>query len=387
MSQVLDTLDRVCDLPDALVPLREEVLANLVMLGQIPAPTGDEGQRVKYMLDRFAESGLPEAGHDEAGNAVGFLSGQRGDRTIMLVSHLDTINPATVDHNVTVQTDRIIGAGVSDNAMGAAVISMFPTILDQLGIKLDSNLQLIGTVRSLHRGNHEGLRFFLDNKPRDIDFGIVVEGVELGRLNCFSVGMARGDITCDARPEHLRRFGSESALVAMNQIINGMLGISVPTRPYTKILIGKLNAGSLYNREPDFAELGFEVVSDSDAMIRRITAEIESIVGEASARSAMDVKLDCFYQREAGGIPFSHPLIKTVTKVMSKLGIHPDQELDPSEVSEFIAHGIPAVALGITSQDAAALGNDHVLIDPILTGVAQLLGTVMAIDQGACDER
>ena len=387
MSQVLDTLDRVRDLPDALAPLREEVLANLVMLAQIPAPTGDEGQRVKYLLDRFVEGGLPEAGHDQAGNAVGFLPGQRGDRTIMLAGHLDTINAASVDHNVTVQTDRIIGAGISDNALGAAVISMFPTFLDELGIKLDCNLQLIGSVQSLHRGNHEGLRFFLDHKPRDIDFGIVVEGVDLGRLNFFSVGMVRGDIICDARPEHQRRYGSESALVALNQIINRMLGISVPTRPYSKIRIGKMQAGVLYNKEPDFAELGFEVVSDSDKMIRQIMDEIEDIVGEASARSAMDVNLDCFFQREAGGIPFSHPLIKTVTQVMSKLGVQPDQELDPSEVSEFIAHNIPAVTLGITTQDASAKGTDHVLIDPILTGAAQLLGTVMAIDQGACDER
>ena len=29
---------------------------------------------------------------------------------------------------------------------------------------------------------------------------------------------------------------------------------------------------------------------------------------------------------------------------------------------------------------------DYVLIDPILTGVAQLLGVILAIDQGACDE-
>ena len=387
MREVLDAIDDIRELPDALLPLREEVLANLVMLAQIAAPTGDEEERVRYVLDRFTEAGLPEAGPDEIGNAVGFLPGAKGDRTIIAVAHLDTWIPKTVSHNVVVQTDRTIGAGISDNALGAAIVSMLPTFLDQLGIKLDCNLQLIGTVRSLHRGNHEGLKFFLDHAPRKFDFGIVVEGVELGRLNFFSLGMVRGDIACNVRREHLSRYGSESALVVLNQVVNRMLGISTPSRPHTRIRIGKMHAGIEYNTDPDHAELGFEVVSDSDEMVRGIISQIEDIVGEMSARTDVDVGLDCFFHREAGGIPFSHPLIKTVIEVMTQLGIQPNQEQILSEVSEFIAYGIPAVTLGVTTQQRDQKKTDHVMIDPILTGVAQLVGTIMAIDRGACDER
>ena len=177
MSKVADNLEHLCQLPDALLPMREEILAKVVMLSQIPAPTGDEEQRSRFLLDRFTESGLPEAGPDEKGNAVGFLPGQRGEKTIMLVAHLDTIFSKSVDHNISVQEDRIIGPGVSDNAAGAAVMSLLPRILDRMSIDFDCNLQLIGTVHSLHRGDHEGLRFFLEHVPRRIDFGIVVEGV------------------------------------------------------------------------------------------------------------------------------------------------------------------------------------------------------------------
>jgi hypothetical protein len=43
--------------------------------------------------------------------------------------------------------------------------------------------------------------------------------------------------------------------------------------------------------------------------------------------------------------------------------------------------------LGITRGSKARRSEpDHVLIDPILTGVAQLVGVILAIDEGACDE-
>ena len=62
-------------LPEMLMPMRERLLANLVMLSQIPAPTGQEVERVRFLLDRFTEAHLSDASSDEAGNAVGRLRG------------------------------------------------------------------------------------------------------------------------------------------------------------------------------------------------------------------------------------------------------------------------------------------------------------------------
>jgi hypothetical protein len=159
MSQtVADPKVDVSQLPLALLPLPEQILADLTMVAQIPAPTGEEEQRIRYVLDRFVEVGLPEVGPDEKGNAVGLLPGRRGERTIMLVAHVDTIYAHTVNHNVTLETDRVIGPGVGDNALGVAAVSLVPACLAHLGIELDSHLGLLASVRSLGRSNHEGQR-------------------------------------------------------------------------------------------------------------------------------------------------------------------------------------------------------------------------------------
>jgi tripeptide aminopeptidase len=389
MSTYLEVPETTSDFPEALKPMRERLLANLVMLAQIPAPTLGEAARVRFVLDRFAEEGLSDAAADDAGNAVGRLAGKSGNRTVLLCSHLDTIFPATHSHEVTVEADRVIGAGVGDNTLGAAIVSMIPAVLEHLGIELDADLILLGCTSSLGRGNHAGIRFFLDQFPQTIDFGICVEGIQLGRLNFFSIGTARADITCSVRQpsEPSRSYGSESALVVLNHIINRILGISTPSRPYTRIKMGKMRAGMDYDVEPDQAELGLEIVSHSDEMIEQICGQMNDIVSEMSARHAVDARLDIFFSTKAGGIPFAHPLVKSVLEVMTQLGVEPDQGHSPSELSELISRNIPAVTLGITRGAKSRKARpDYVLIDPILTGVAQLVGVIRAIDGGGCDE-
>ena len=374
MGVAVEAPERARLFPEALVPLRERLLADLVMIAQIPAPGGEEGHRVRFLLDRFAEAGISDAAADEVGNAVGRLQGRKGDRNILLVSHLDTIFPVSLVHNVTVEADRVIGPGVGDNALGAAIVSMMPVVLEHLGIQLDSNLILLGSTSSVGRGNHAGIRFFLDHMPGRVDCGVCVEGMQLGRVNYFSIGTARGDVTCDVRAEPSRSYGTESALVVINHIINRILGISTPNRPYTVIRMGKMWAGVSYDVEPDHAALGLEIVSHSDEMIEQIHGQIQDIVSEMSARHAVDAHLDVFFKTQAGGMPFSHPLVKRVLEVMQSLGIEPDQGHSPSELSELIARDIPAVTLGITRGEK------------ILSGVAHLVGAILAIDEGACDE-
>ncbi len=387
MKVDVDSPEQVDRLVEALVPMRERLLANLVMIAQIPAPTGEEEARVRIFLDRLVESGLSDAAADEVGNAVGRVHGKTGDRNILLVSHLDTIFPANLDHSVTVEADRVIGPGVGDNALGAAIVSMLPAVLNHLEIELDSNLILLGSTNSLGHGNHAGVRFFLDHVSEKIDGGICVEGMQLGRVNFFSIGTARGDISCHVHPEPSRSYGSESALIVLNHIINRILGISTPNRPFTTIRMGKVRAGVAYDVEPDHGELGLEIVSHSDEMIEQIHHQIQDIVSEMSARHAVDAHLDLFFKTTAGGIPFSHPLVKSVLEVMNSLGIEPDQGHSPSELSEFIARDIPAVTLGISrGVRSRKRSPDYVLIDPILKGVAQLLGVILAVDNGAIDE-
>jgi tripeptide aminopeptidase len=172
-----------------LLELTEILLANLIMIGEIPAPTFEEEQRIEFLKNRFAESGLLSTSSDETGNALGILHGEKGDRNIMIVAHADTVFPATVDHTLSIQMDRVTGPAVGDNSLGCAVLATLPKIIEALKLPVYSNLIFMGSSRSLGRGNLEGLRFFLSNFKDPVVAGLCIEGVELGRLSYTSLGM------------------------------------------------------------------------------------------------------------------------------------------------------------------------------------------------------
>ena len=166
----MDTQFRTIDEIMALLPelqegaadMQETLIANLIMLSEIPAPTFEEKDRIKLLLQRMLECGLQNVSTDEAGNGVGIIPGTDPARNILLVAHADSVYSGKADHTISVLADEIIGPGVADNSLGVAVLATLPNLLEALGIQLNSNLVLLGSTKGLGSGNLDGLKFFMD---------------------------------------------------------------------------------------------------------------------------------------------------------------------------------------------------------------------------------
>ncbi|MDZ7693348.1 MAG: hypothetical protein U5K69_19900 [Balneolaceae bacterium] len=198
-NDILGSLDSI---EENSSKLKEILLANLVMVGEIPAPTFKEDDRIEFLMNRFKEAELDQTSVDEVGNGIGTIEGEVGEENILVVAHADTVHSEKIDHTLSVQPNTVTGAGVADNSLGLAVLATLPFFLDEFDIKLKQNLLLMGATRSLGRGNLEGLRFFLSNANRSVKTGVGLEGVELGRLSHTSIGMQRGEITCKVPEEY-----------------------------------------------------------------------------------------------------------------------------------------------------------------------------------------
>lgn len=365
---------------------RETILTNLVMIGEIPAPTFKEQPRIRFLLDRFTELGLTTS-EDEAGNGIGVLEGTKGKKNILLVAHADTNVSETENHSFTITPDEVTGPGSADNSLGMAVLASLPTLLDQLGIKLESNLILMGATKSLGRGNLEGLRFFLANSKLPVHFGLSVEGVTLGRVSHRSIGMLRGDIRCTIPEQYdWSRFGSSSAILTLNEVINKINDIRLPKRPKCSIVMGSIEGGNSYNNIATQAVLKFEIRSESAELSREIGNRIEEIVAEVSSGPGDTVSLDVFAHREPGGIPFSHPFVRCTRRIIQELGIEPRLAPSTSELAAFIDYDIPALTLGITTGEHLGKPDENVSIGPMQKGIAQIISTIKAIDGGCCEQ-
>jgi acetylornithine deacetylase/succinyl-diaminopimelate desuccinylase-like protein len=367
---------------DQMASSRERILADAVMIGEIPALTFGEERLVRFLCDRFTEEGLDQISVDEVQNATAMLPGKVGKQNILIAAHTDRIWDPSIDHTISVSSDSLTGPGIADNALGVAALTILPFLLKSLNIGFNSNLVLLGASRSMGRGDLQGLRFFADNVSMPIGAGICVEGVQLGRLSYSSLGMNRCEIKVNTHVEHhWESWSLSGAIISLNRIVQRILSIETPEVPKTSIILGSVNSGSSFNVPPTRATLRFEVRSEEPGMVARIREQIEEAIEQEVAENRINASLEVIARRKPGSIGFNHPFVRCARGIMKELGITPQVAPSTSELSVLLEKGIPSLTLGITEGDNKHQLDETVKIKPIFSGLAQLIGVIQSIDK------
>lgn len=330
--------------------LLEILLANLVLLGETPAPTFNEDERVQLFVERLADLGLQNCAVDEWGNGLGIRPGREGKQTILLSTNADTFAPREKHSNIEIRSDRVIGPFVGDNSMAMAALATLPALLDKLNIELDANLVLMVAARTLGKGNLEGLRQFLAHSTMPIDSGLWLESVQLGRVNFSCLGMARGEITCKL-PDNYNwtAYGTTGTIVPVADAVQRISSIALPKRPLTTLVIGQINGGISYQNIARETKLGFEARSESAEILDDLITQITDATDEISATSGMKLDLDIFARRAPGKLDIAHPLPRHARAVITALGLEPMIYPTTSGLSALLDHQVPALALGFTN--------------------------------------
>jgi acetylornithine deacetylase/succinyl-diaminopimelate desuccinylase-like protein len=160
----------------------------------------------------------------------------------------------------------------------------------------------------------------------------------------------------------------------------------VPRRPRTTIVLNSIEAGASFNTIPTQASLQFEIRSESGELVQDLANKIGDIGAEVSSQTGAEVEFNVLSRRQPGGIKFSHPLADHAREILKRLEINPRITPSTSELSAFIDEGIPAVTVGVTDGENINEEDERVEIGPISRGVAQLVGLIVALDRGCCDE-
>jgi tripeptide aminopeptidase len=369
--------------------LREIIITNIVLIGQTPAPTFREKRRSKLFMERLAEFQVDEVTTDGYRNPIGIIRGTHSSKPpIFVLAHLDTFFEENQPINYTIRKNTITGPGILDNSVGVGVIASLPAIFKKLDLKFESDIVLAGAIQSIGKGNLRGVRHLLKTWPTPIRGGICVEGVELGRLNYFSDGMIRGEIHCDLSDEitNIDEY-PPNAIIVLNEVINEILNLKTSQRPRSRIVIGKIEGGANHGKIASEAALGFEIRSDSYKMVKKIYGQIRDIVEGIGYEKQVDLNLKTISNLRASRLKYNHLLVKNAAAVLEKLGIKPFSKSTESSLSIFLSHKIPTVTLGITYGENVYKEEATMEIEPMYKGIAQIIGVLKAIDDGACDEQ
>jgi len=376
-------------LVDEIKALRDTIITNIVLIGQVPAPTFKEKRRSSIFQERLAEFGVDEVTTDGYRNPIGIIRGTSPEKPpIFVVAHLDTFFERDIVHNYTIRKNTITGPGILDNSLGVGVLASLPIVFERLGLGFESDIVLAGTIQSIGKGNLRGIRHLLKTWPTPIRGAICLEGVELGRLNYFSDGMIRGEIVCSIPEEKgvMYKF-TPNAILILNEVINEILNLRLSQRPRSRIVIGKIIGGVNHGKIAYDATLGFEIRSDSYKMVKSIYSDFKDIVDGIGHENEVGLNMKTISNLKAARLKFNHPLVKNTAAVLKALGIKPVSKSTESTSSIFLARKIPTVTLGITHGENYYTRNATMEIEPMFKGIAQIIGILKAIDSGVCDER
>jgi di/tripeptidase len=373
---------------DKIREIREIIISNIVLIGQIPAPTFHEKRRAEHLVERLAEFQVDECTIDDYGNPMGMIRGTSPTKPpIFIVAHLDTFSEVENDQHYEVSDKIISGLGVSDNSAAVGVLISLPEIFKCLDLQFASDIVLVAPIQSLGRGNLRGIRGLLRHWPSPIRGAICLESIELGRLNYFSYGMIRSEISCSIAVEnHQKRHYKPNAILVINEVINSILELRLPQKPRTQIVIGRIAGGFDHGKIAYDANIGFEIRSDSDDMVKALYGDIRDIVEGINKTFDIVLQLNRISNLNQTCLNYNHPLIKCASRILNCLGVKIFSEPSESTLSIFLHRHIPAITLGITRGDNFHQDNAMIEIEPMYKGVAQIPALLMAMDSGVCDE-
>lgn len=382
-----DHIEKLPEFVDAIRSIKDIIIANIVLIGQVPSPTFKEKKRTTVFMERLAGFQVDECSTDGYRNPIGIIRGTSESKPpIFVVAHLDTLFGKDVDHYYTIDENSITGAGILDNSVGVGVLVSLPEIFRKLNLRFESDIVLAGVIQSLGKGNLRGVRHLLKTWATPIRGAVCIESGEIGRLNYYTDGMIRCEVECKISSANgLEYKFKPNAILVINEVINQILQMRLPQKPRARVIIGKTGGGVKHGIIAHEAKLGFEIQSTSDKMVKSIFNDIKDIIDGVSHEYEVDLRLKTISNVHASRLKFNHPLVKSTVTVMKKLGLTPLSAPSESELSIFLSRKIPAVTLGVTRGENHLLQNARMDIESMFRGIAQIVGVIMAIDSGVCD--
>lgn len=354
--------------------LEEPSIADLIRLTEIPAPPFMEEERATAFADMLRVAGADSVWIDAEGNVLALRRGIRGDRTVALDGHLDTVFPPDVDVTVTARGDTLFAPGIGDDTRGLIVVRNVLKVMADAGLRTRDDLLFVGSVGEEGLGDLRGVKHLFDQatRSREIDAFISVDGGDEQRVKVQAVGSNRYRVTFKGPGGH--SWGAFGLANPHHALARATARFAETAKPFTdqapartSFSVGRIGGGTSVNSIPyeswmevDMRSLDPEALADVDALFQAAVREGLAAENEARTRGpALEVDIDRVGQRPAARMPLETPLIQRGFAATAHLGAEPSLGSGSTNSNVAMAMGIPATTIGRGGQGGGAHSLDE----------------------------
>ncbi len=385
----------------ALAPLRQRLAARddalvhtQVAIAQVPAPSGDEGDRAQWVRTRFEALGLADIRIDEVGNVIGRRPGRQTDAPVVVCAHLDTVFSRQTPHVVVREGPRLLGPSITDNSRGLAAMLALAETLGGEGAALEHPVEFVGSTGEEGNGDLRGVKHYFARASERPAAMIALDGAGDQRIIHRALGTRRYRVTFDGPGGHSwAAFGAPNAIHAAAGATARLSSIPLAANPRTTLSVGRIGGGISVNAIPDHAWLEIDVRSAGPRALDRMESEVHRAVAaaveaenahRARGTAALAAHIARIGDRPGGETDADHPLVQAARAITQLSGGEPELAIASTDANVPIGLGIPAIAIGAGGQggDAHSANEWFENVDGT-RGVARALAIVLAAAQTA----
>ncbi len=333
-------------------------MERLIELTQIPAPPFGEAARAARYAELLREAGADSVWTDAEGNVVALRRGRRGQRTVALGGHLDTVFPEGTDVTVRQVGDTLFAPGIGDDTRGLVVVLTVLRAMEDVGVETDDDLIFVGTVGEEGLGDLRGMKHLFREGADPIHAWIEVDGGGMDGIVSMGLGSYRFRVTFEGPGGHSwGAFGLANPAHALARGIRYFQDAAdtlTRSGPRTSYNVGVIGGGTSINSIPFDAWAEVDMRSESPSALDPMEASLRAAMVKAAEEEnalrrrgeALTVDVAKIGNRPSGEMDPSTPLVQRAIATNEFFGARGDLGRSSTNSNVPIALGVPAVTIG-----------------------------------------
>jgi tripeptide aminopeptidase len=364
---------------------RENIIKEWIDLTEIPAPSGHEEKRAKYICEQFQAAGLDKVYIDDFGNVVGIWKGTGKGKKIIFSAHMDTVFQGVWDIKVKREGNVLKAPGIGDDTSSCINLLWSIRALKHASFKPVNDYYFMTTVGE--EIGFKGMRLFLDNTEENFDMLVAMDG-DLGSLSYGALGFGGGRITFKGPGAHtMQSRGVPNPNVAVSRCIERIYKIKVPAEPLEKWTIynvGIIGGGKVNNAVSQESFFTIDLRSADQTELETAQQQIEEICRAVAEEVGVEVEINLNKQAKAYQLPGARnsTLVRTAEDILKFLPVK-DLQIDPlgsTEANAGIERGISSINLGRTYGRYKHSLREEADIDGLFIGMKQVILMILSLD-------
>lgn len=364
--------DKVNEVLNVIEETDDQTIQDQITLTEIPAPPFKEGERSRKFAQMLEHYGADSVWTDSIGNAIGLRKGTSGEKVLAVAAHLDTVFPEGTDVTVKTVGDTLFAPGISDDVRGLTSVLTVLRTMDQVGLRTEDDLLIIGNVGEEGLGDLRGMKHLFRKNGPQIDAFISVDGTNDKNITHRALGSHRYRVTYEGPGGHSwGAFGLANPHHALGRAISLFVDAADEYTsnegPRTSYNIGRISGGTSVNSIPFKSWMEVDMRSVSPERLEEIDQLLQQSVQQAlesqnnirrdGPEATVDVEM--IGMRPSGETNVEEPIVQHSIAATDYFGNDHTLSISSTDSNIPISLGIPAITISGGGEGGSAHSLDE----------------------------